>query len=56
MWAQYEGYMKVYEPEDEEDSDIFARAVRQLAQTSFPDRFSLSIWKLLIALKKLSMS
>jgi hypothetical protein len=42
MWAQYEGYMEVYAPEDEEDSDIFARTMRQLARTSFPDRFSIS--------------
>lgn len=46
MWAQYEGCVEVYAPEDEEERDIFTRAVQKLAQTSFPDRPNLSSWRL----------
>jgi hypothetical protein len=46
MWAQYEGCVEVYAPEDEGERDIFTRAVHKLARTSFPDRPSLSSWRL----------
>jgi hypothetical protein len=46
MWARYEGYVEVYAPEDEGESDIFTRAVQKLARTSFPDRPNLSGWRL----------
>ena len=46
MWAQYEGCVEVYAPEDEGERDIFTRAVHKLARTSFPDRPNLSSWRL----------
>lgn len=46
MWAQYEGCVEVYAPDDEGERDIFTRAVHKLARTSFPDRPSLSSWRL----------
>jgi hypothetical protein len=46
MWAQYEGCVEVYAPEDEGERDIFTRVVHKLARTSFPDRPSLSSWRL----------
>ncbi|MEI6385682.1 MAG: hypothetical protein WCQ50_03540 [Spirochaetota bacterium] len=46
MWAPYEGYVEVYAPEDAKRDDIFSRVVRHLSQTSFPDRPSLSSWRL----------
>ncbi|MDD5581367.1 MAG: hypothetical protein PHY16_19125 [Methylobacter sp.] len=46
MWSHYEGYVAVFAPDDAEEHDIFAWAVRQLSQTSFKDRPSLSSWRL----------
>jgi hypothetical protein len=43
MWAQYDGHVDVWSPEE---SEVFERAVRELARTSFPDRPSLSSWRL----------
>lgn len=43
MWAQYDGHVDVWAPEE---SEAFDRAVRELARTSFPDRASLSSWRL----------
>lgn len=43
MWAQYDGHVDVCAPSEDE---VFERAVRQLAQTSFPDRPTLSSWRL----------
>lgn len=44
MWTAYDGYVDVHAPENASDHDLFTRAVRQLASTSFPDRPSLSSW------------
>jgi hypothetical protein len=46
MWEHYEGYVDVCARDDAEEDDIFTRAVRQLAHTSFPDRPSRSSWQL----------
>lgn len=46
MWAYYDGYVDVFAPESESEDQVFARAVRQLARTSFPDRPSLDSWLL----------
>jgi hypothetical protein len=43
MWAQYDGSVDVWA---RDVGDVFARAVQQLAHTSFPDRPSLSSWRL----------
>ncbi|KWF77609.1 hypothetical protein WL93_26730 [Burkholderia diffusa] len=43
MWAQYDGYVDVYAASED---DVFPRAVRELARTSFPDRPSLDSWRL----------
>lgn len=43
MWATYDGHVDVYAPGEDE---VFSRAVRELARTSFPDRPSLSSWVL----------
>ncbi len=43
MWAQYDGHVDVWASHE---SEVFERAVRQLARTSFPDRPSLSNWRL----------
>lgn len=42
MWTFYEGHVDVHSPSEDE---VFQRAVRTLARTSFPDRPSLSSWK-----------
>lgn len=42
-WAQYDGYVDVWASDE---SEVFERAVRQLARTSFRDRPSLSSWRL----------
>lgn len=43
MWAQYEGHVDVWA---NDESEVFERAVRQLARSSFPDRPNLSSWRL----------
>ena len=43
VWTQYDGYVDVWASDE---SEVFERAVRQLARTSFPDRPSLSSWAL----------
>lgn len=43
MWAQYDGSVDVVACDE---ADVFGLAVRQLARTSFPDRPSLSSWRL----------
>ncbi|MCD9124006.1 hypothetical protein [Cupriavidus sp. UGS-1] len=43
MWAQYDGHVDVYADDQDE---VFRLAVRKLAATSFPDRPSLSSWRL----------
>ncbi|QBY56120.1 hypothetical protein [Cupriavidus oxalaticus] len=43
MWATYDGHVDVWAPSEDE---VFQRAVRQLARTSFPDRPSMSSWRL----------
>lgn len=43
MWECYDGHVDVYA----EDADqAFPRAVRKLGRTSFPDRPSMSSWRL----------
>lgn len=44
MWASYSGHVDVCAPESETEHEKFARAVRKLAQTSFPDRPSMDSW------------
>lgn len=43
MWERYDGYVDVRVAREDQ---VFAEAVRVLARTSFPDRPSLSSWKL----------
>jgi hypothetical protein len=43
MWAQYDGHVDVWSPAE---AEVFERAVRELARSSFPDRPSLSSWRL----------
>jgi hypothetical protein len=43
MWAQYDGHVDVHSPNEDE---VFERAVRELARTSFSDRPSLASWRL----------
>lgn len=43
MWATYDGHVDVYAPDE---GEVFSRAVRELARTSFPDRPSLLSWVL----------
>lgn len=47
-WAQYDGHVDVVAPDGIEnlDDEVFSRAVKALARTSFPDRPSLSSWRL----------
>lgn len=46
MWEHYSGYVEVYAPDTATDHEVFEQAVQTLARTSFPDRPSLSSWKL----------
>lgn len=46
MWASYDGYVEVHAPSDAGNDAVFEMAVRTLARTSFPDRPSLSSWRL----------
>lgn len=41
MWAQYDGYVDVWAPDE---SFVFSLAVRQLALGAFPDRPSPYSW------------
>jgi len=43
MWACYQGHVDVFSPTE---SEVFRRAVHQLAHSSFPDRPSLESWVL----------
>ena len=43
MWTTYEGYVDVHASDE---CEVFQRAVRKLAHTSFPDRPQLSSWRL----------
>jgi hypothetical protein len=43
MWEQYDGHVDVFAPDE---GEVFERAVRELARTSFADRPSLSSWRL----------
>jgi hypothetical protein len=43
MWTTYDGYVDVRSPDE---SEVFERAVRQLARTSFRDRPSMDSWRL----------
>lgn len=43
MWATYEGHVDVWAPNE---SEVFERAVKQLARTSFRDRPSVTSWRL----------
>lgn len=43
MWAVYDGHVDVFA---ESPEDAFPNAVRELGRTSFPDRPSLSRWRL----------
>lgn len=43
MWTYYEGTVDVWSPDE---SEVFIRAVKELARTSFPDRPSLSSWRI----------
>ena len=47
-WARYDGHVDVFAPDDVDDLDgeVFVRAVRELARTSFPDRPSPSSWRM----------
>lgn len=44
MYAQYDGHVDVFSPSAEQD-ELFTRAVRELARTSFPDRTSKDFWR-----------
>lgn len=46
MWERYSGYVEVFAPDTATDQEVFEKAVKTLAKTSFPDRPSLSSWKL----------
>lgn len=46
MWAQYDGHVDVNGSGDADDQELFQKAVGKLARTSFPDRPSLSSWRL----------
>jgi len=43
MWATYDGYVEVRSPDK---GEVFERAVRQLARTSFSDRPGMDSWRL----------
>lgn len=43
MWARYDGHVDVLVADID---SAFAEAVKKLARTSFPDRASLSSWRL----------
>jgi hypothetical protein len=43
MWEQYDGHVDVFAVDE---SEVFERAVRELARTSFKDRPGLSSWRL----------
>ena len=43
MWAQYDGYVDVFSPDED---DVFRRAVRDLARGAFKDRPGTSSWRL----------
>jgi len=43
MWECYDGYVDIFAANED---DVFTRAVQQLARTSFPDRPSMSSWRL----------
>ena len=43
MYAQYDGYVFVHSPTDDPE-ELFTRAVKELARTSFSDRPSRDFW------------
>ena len=43
MWAQYDGHVDVWAPNE---AEVFGRAVRELARTSFSDRPGMGCWRL----------
>lgn len=43
MWTQYDGHVDVWAPDE---SEVFERAVRELARSSFSDRPSVQSWRL----------
>jgi hypothetical protein len=47
-WERYDGHVDVFAPDDVADlsGEVFVRAVRTLARTSFPDRPSTSSWRM----------
>lgn len=43
MWTKYDGFVDVWSPDE---SEVFERAVHQLARNGFSDRPSMSSWRL----------
>ena len=44
MWTYYSGHVAVIASSDADEKELFSKAVRQLRNTTFPDRPGLSAW------------
>ncbi len=46
MWTFYSGYVEVIASDGTDEENLFVKAVKQLRNTTFPDRPGLSAWVL----------